>query len=110
MQSLNRRPSLIFKRLGWHLVLALTMLLMQPGAIRHALQHTIKNDAAPAHSTLCKDCLSYCASDALTPQAPVIALAAGLIDCLVTIGQAQCAHRVHAGYQSRAPPSLPDWS
>ena len=110
MQSLNRRSSLIFKRLGWHLVLALSLLLMQQGAIRHALQHTVKNDAAPAHSTLCKDCLSYWASDALAPQAPVVTLADGVLDCLVATGQAQCHQHVDAGYQSRAPPSLPHWS
>ena len=110
MPNLKRRPSLIFKRLGWHLVLALSMLLLQQGGIRHALQHAVNDDAAPAHSTLCKDCLSYCANDVLAPQTTATALLDTLIDSQVATGQAQRPQTTETGYQSRAPPSLLPWS
>ena len=54
------------KRFGAFLVLALSMLLMQQGGLRHALQHSAHdNDGLPGHSTLCKECLSFCAHDDL---------------------------------------------
>lgn len=97
------------KRFGAYVVLALSMLLMQQGGLRHALQHSVKDDAAPAHSSLCKDCLSYCASDAIAPQTVLLALATHLIDQRVAVGQTQRAYTVAAGYQSRAPPITSPW-
>ena len=97
------------KRFGAYVVLALSMLLMQQGGLRHALQHSVKDDAAPAHSSLCKDCLSYCASDAIAPQAVLLALASHLIDQRVATGQTQRAYTVAVGYRSRAPPLTSLW-
>ena len=97
------------KRFGVYVVLALSMLFMQQGGLRHALQHSVKDDAAPAHSSLCKDCLSYCASDAIAPQAVLLALASHLVDQRVATGQTQRSYAVAVGYQSRAPPLMSLW-
>ncbi|MGE5452552.1 MAG: hypothetical protein ACM3VZ_12015 [Acidobacteriota bacterium] len=93
------------KRFGAYVVLALSMLLMQQGALRHALQHSVKDEGAPAHSTLCKDCLSYCASDAVASQAVSVPLLAHLVDQRVATGQPQCGDATALGYLSRAPPA-----
>ncbi len=94
------------KRFGAYVVLALSMLLMQQGGLRHALQHGVGDDSLPAHSTLCKDCLSYCAGDVITPSPVALVLGADLSAQPVAYGQAQCHQAVVAGYLSRAPPTV----
>lgn len=97
------------KRFGAYVVLALSMLLMQQGGLRHALEHSVKDDAAPAHSTLCKDCLSYCASDAIAPPTVLLALASHLIDQRVATGHTPHTQAIALGYLSRAPPLTSFW-
>lgn len=97
------------KRLGAYVVLALSMLLMQQGGLRHALQHSLKDAAVPAHSTVCKDCLSYCTSDIITPQLALLLLADQLVSQRVALGQAQLGTVAEVAYLSRAPPSSSVW-
>jgi len=95
------------KRFGAYVVLALSMLLMQQGGLRHAMQHGVGDDSLPAHSTLCKDCLSYCAGDVITPSRIALVLGTDLSAQQVASGQAQCHEAVVTGYLSRAPPLVP---
>jgi hypothetical protein len=94
-------------KLGWHMVLALVMLLMQQAGLRHSLQHATRNDSAPTH-TVCLECLAHHASDhSMAPTVP--ALLATTFDHVLTAdtAQPQCGHSVQVGYLSRAPPVLP---
>ncbi|MDE2402216.1 MAG: hypothetical protein KGL90_11175 [Burkholderiales bacterium] len=94
-------------RIGWHLLLALVLLLMQQASLRHALQHAARDDGHPAHSTLCKQCLAHAATDALafsTP--PVMALLQAHGVPLADHQEAQRHDSPQAGYQTRAPPRL----
>ena len=99
------------KRFGAFLVLALSMLLMQQGGLRHALQHSAHdNDGLPGHSTLCKECLSFCAHDDLV--APTIAtwvLTQRSLEASTFWALPQRDTVVATGYQSRAPPALSVW-
>jgi hypothetical protein len=100
MQRAIRMP-----RIGWHLLLALMLLVMQQAALRHALQHATQDDGHPAHSTLCKECLAYAATDTVTPSAPQV-IAPLAVHGLPPddLRQAQCDPSPQAGYQTRAPP------
>ncbi|MDE2078293.1 MAG: hypothetical protein KGI91_14680, partial [Burkholderiales bacterium] len=97
------------KRVGAYVFLALSMLLMQQGGLRHALQHSLKDAAVPAHSTVCKDCLSYCTSDIITPQMALLHLADQLVSQRVALGQSQIATITEVDYLSRAPPPSSAW-
>lgn len=94
------------RRLGAYVVLALSMLLMQQGGLRHALQHSLQDgDGLPAHSSLCKDCLSYCANDDLiTPSVVALLVASRAQHVQVASDYASELTQVDLGYHSRAPP------
>lgn len=95
-------------RLGWHLLLALVLLMMQQASLRHPLEHLVRQDGHPAHSTPCKDCLAYAAIDALSPNAPAVITPTGGHDALPQgLEQAQCEAAPALGYQTRAPPRAP---
>lgn len=99
------------KRFGAYLVLALSMLLMQQGGLRHALQHSVQDkDGLPGHSTLCKECLSFCANDDLvTPAMATLALVQASHQASNSSLTSQRDQDIAAGYQSRAPPALSFW-
>ena len=99
------------KRFGAYLVLTLSMLLMQQGGLRHALQHSLQdNDGLPGHSTLCKECLSFCANDDLvTPAMATLALVQASHQASNSSLTSQRDQDIAAGYQSRAPPALSLW-
>lgn len=93
-------------RLGWHLLLALLMLLMQQGALRHGVQHIKGEDGVPTHS-LCKDCLSFHAAEQAlagdnAPALPHPVLAQALPEPL----WASHHGAFPASYRSRAPPAF----
>lgn len=91
-------------RIGWHVLLALVMLLMQQAGLRHALQHATLDDGAPTH-TVCVECLAHHASDSgVAPTVP--ALAHATFDHVLTADAArpQCGQGVACVYLSRAPP------
>lgn len=97
-------------RIGWHLVLALVMLLMQQAGLRHALQHATdrasRDDGGATHA-VCVECLAHHANDtSVTPTVPSLALAH--LDHALTADTArpQCGQGFAAHYLSRAPPSV----
>jgi hypothetical protein len=96
-----------WQRTGWHLVLALVMLLMQQAGLRHALHHVIDEEGAPTH-TACLECLAHHANDAaaLTPEP--VSLMAPLLGHVLSHGPAPASAeaRFSSGYWSRAPPVL----
>ncbi|WP_290872821.1 hypothetical protein [Aquabacterium sp.] len=93
-------------RLGWHLLLALLMLLMQQGALRHGVQHIKGEDGAPTH-TLCKDCLSFHAAEqALAGDTAPALLHPALTQAPPEPGWASHLGAFRASYRSRAPPVL----
>ena len=95
-----------YKRLGWHLLLALVMLLMQQAGLRHALQHATRDEGNHAH-TLCVECLAHHATDAsVAPTVPVLALARFQHVLTADIAQAQRAPGATQAYLARAPPLL----
>lgn len=96
----------MYKRLGWHLLLALVMLLMQQAGLRHALQHTTRDDGNQAH-TLCVECLAHHAADASVAPS-VAAMALTSFEHALTAGSAQpqCAQGAPGAYLARAPPAL----
>lgn len=94
------------RRLGWHIVLALVLLLMQQAGLRHALQHATRDDGGATHA-VCVECLAHHADDtSLTPTVPSLALAR--LDHALTAdaAQPQCGQGFAACYLSRAPPSV----
>lgn len=94
------------KRLGWHLLLALVMLLMQQAGWRHALQHATRDDGHHAH-TLCVECLAYHAADAsVAPSKAAQALAHFEHVQTADTAQPQCAPGAPGAYRARAPPAL----
>ena len=91
---------------GWHMVLALVMLLMQQAGLRHSLQHALQDERAPAH-TACVECLAHHANDVgATHALPVLVLAQ--FDHVLTADEAQPqrGHSVQTGYLPRAPPVM----
>ena len=91
---------------GWHLLLAMVMLLMQQAGLRHSLQHALQDESAPTH-TVCVECLAHHANDlGATHTLPVLALAE--FDHVLTAdgAQPQLGHSVQTGYEPRAPPVL----
>lgn len=96
----------MYKRLGWHLLLALVMLLMQQAGLRHALQHATRDDGNHAH-TLCVECLAYHAADAsVAPSKAALALAHFEHVLTADTAQPQCAGSAPGAYLARAPPAL----
>ncbi|RYY90742.1 MAG: hypothetical protein EOO15_01230 [Chitinophagaceae bacterium] len=91
-------------RLGWHLLLALLLLLMQQAALRHAFQHTPQDDAHPAHSTLCKECLAFASIDAVASSTQLIVLDRGVFVQVPERRRAERHTLLLPAYQSRAPP------
>lgn len=94
------------QRLGWHLLLALFMLLMQHGALRHAYHHSANNDQHPAHGTYCKECLSYTATDVVAPTTQAMVPPPAMVGHPATEYLIQHWAAFEARYQSRAPPRL----
>jgi hypothetical protein len=98
--------SIRLPRIGWHLLLAFMLLFMQQASLRHALQHAVQDDGHPTHSTLCKDCLAYAATDnTVAPSTPQLFTPSDLHG--VTPEDHQQAQRHDSppvGYQTRAPP------
>lgn len=95
-----------YKRLGWHLLLALVMLLMQQAGLRHALQHATRDDGNHAH-TLCVECLVHHAADAsVAPTVPTLALASFEHVLTADAAQPQCAQGAARAYLARAPPAV----
>ncbi len=96
----------IHKRLGWHLLLALVMLLMQQAGLRHALQHAASDDGKHAH-TLCVACLAHHAAEAIVaPSAGTLTLARLAHVLTADSAQPQCAQGVARAYLARAPPAI----
>jgi hypothetical protein len=96
----------MYKRLGWHLLLALVMLLMQQVSLRHALQHAERDDGNQAH-TLCVQCLAHHAADAsVAPSVATVALARFGHVLTADTAQPQCAQGLACAYLARAPPAL----
>lgn len=94
----------LYKRLGWHLLLAVLMLLMQQAGLRHALQHGAREDNNPAH-TLCVECLAHHAADAsVAPTVPSLTLSSFEHVLTADNAQQQCALDVPGAYLARAPP------
>jgi hypothetical protein len=93
-------------RLGWHLLLAVLMLLMQHAALRHAFQHSPREDGQAAHGTLCKECLAYAATDAVASTSTPVIAPQVVHDHQPVFLPAQRHAPVALGYQSRAPPRL----
>lgn len=102
MQGRTHRPTNYL--MGWHLLLALVMLLMQQAGLRHALQHAALDDGIPTH-TVCVECLAHHASDSgVAPTVPTLAQAS--LDHVLTAdaAQPQCGQGVACVYLPRAPP------
>jgi hypothetical protein len=101
----STRPKLI--RLGWHVLLALVLLLMQQAGLRHSLEHIAHDeDSAPTHAA-CLLCVAHHVQDQApgsTPPGLLEPIGMGHVLSAVT-GQAQCTHGVRLHYRSRAPPS-----
>lgn len=97
-----RRP--VRSHLGWHLVLALFMLLVQQAGLRHALQHATRDEGSQTHA-VCLECLAHHASDAsITPTVAPLALVQADHVLVQESGCAQCTPHAPRGYQPRAPP------
>lgn len=95
-------------RMGWHLLLALVMLLMQQAGWRHGLEHHAHDDdGAPTHAA-CLSCVAHHAQGhALGSTAPNVLMLPGVGHVLCAIvAQPQCGNSVCLSYQSRAPPSV----
>lgn len=96
----------MYKRLGWHLLLALVMLLMQQAGLRHALQHATRDDGNHAH-TLCVECLAHQAADAsVAASVPTLALARLEHVLTADTAQPQRAGSAPSAYLARAPPAV----
>lgn len=92
--------------LGWHLLLALLMLLMQQGALRHGFQHIKGEDSAPTH-TLCKDCLSFQAADQALASVPLLPPPlVALPEVVLTPVGVPCAAPTRTAYEARGPPHV----
>jgi|SRR5690606_24005910 len=102
-------PRVITRRLGWHLVPALALLFVllfvQQGGFHHALEHLGEEPTHPAHTSLCKECLSHASADALA-LAPPVALPLPLGQQPAPGHQAFSSHERAAAhpYLARAPP------
>lgn len=93
-------------KLGWQLLLAVLMLLMQQGALRHSVQHIAGEEGTVTHAQ-CKDCLAFHAADQAVASAPLLSLPApGFAHVLVALPRTTHATPANAGYRSRAPPAL----
>ncbi|MBI2731983.1 MAG: hypothetical protein HYX44_01305 [Aquabacterium sp.] len=92
--------------LGWHLLLALVMLLMQQAGLRHALQHAARDEGVPTH-TVCVECLAHHASDnGVAPTVPTLTQASLDHVLMADAAQPQCGQGVACAYLSRAPPPV----
>lgn len=92
--------------MGWHLVLALLLLLAQQAGLRHSLKHATHNEGAATHA-VCLECLAHHANDhGSAPTLPVLALAQCEHVLTERVACAQCGHSVQAGYLPRAPPAV----
>ncbi len=95
-------------RIGWHWLLALTLLLMQQVGLRHSLSHaTARDEGAPTHHTVCLHCLAlHATADSIpTVVLPVFLLAHTHVLVAVTTKRG-CVPRTDRLYQSRAPPAF----
>lgn len=94
-------------RWGWHLLLALLMLLMQQGALRHGVAHHLNGEEGAAAHQICLDCLAFHAGDQAvasdTTMAPLLALQHGPTVAVLPTDRTTAAP---AAYLARAPPSL----
>lgn len=94
----------LYRLMGWHVLLALAMLLMQQAGLRHALQHAARDDGAPTH-TVCVECLAHHASDSgVAPTVPTLAPASFGHVLAADTTLPQCGPGVTCVYLSRAPP------
>ncbi|MDO9236509.1 MAG: hypothetical protein Q7U28_10840 [Aquabacterium sp.] len=94
----------LFGWFGWHLLLALVMLLTQQAGLRHKLQHTTNDDGAATHSA-CVVCLAHHGSDhSTTPTVQALVLATFEHVLTADAAQPQRAQSVVTGYLPRAPP------
>jgi hypothetical protein len=94
----------MWSRLGWQMLLALVMLLMQQAGLRHSLTHATRDDSTPTH-TACLECLAHHASDhSMAHTVPVLLLASFDHVRAADAAQPQCGHSVQTGYLPRAPP------
>lgn len=94
-------------KVGWHLVLALVMLLMQQAGLRHSLQHALQDESAPTHA-VCVECLAHHANDVgATHAIPALVLVEFGHVLTADEAQPQLGHSVQTGYLPRAPPVLP---
>lgn len=94
----------------WRGLLALTLLLVQQGGLRHAMAHVLGDahgsDPAHAHEVLCKQCLAQAGMGDAPPPTPTW-LPSWLVapDALVPWRQAAAPLAPQRpGFQSRAPP------
>ncbi len=95
-------------RIGWRLLLALVLLLVQQAGLRHNLSHaTSRDESAPTHA-VCLDCLALHASaDSITPVVPALALLAHAHVLAAATAQHGAEPRTERVYESRAPPASP---
>jgi hypothetical protein len=93
-------------RSGWHLLLALVLLLMQQAGLRHSLQHlTHDEDSAPTHAA-CLLCVAHHGQDhTLSGTPPLVAplsLAGHVFHATAALPPYLGGLRLN--YRSRAPP------
>lgn len=94
-----------WSRWGWHVLLALLMLLLQQASLRHSLGHALADDEGTPTHVACLECLAlHAGADTLTPAVPTLALLAHAHVQVAATAHAGREPRTERPYQSRAPP------
>ena len=94
-------------RTGWHLVLALVMLLMQQAGLHHAFEHAGHEDEAAHTHAACLQCAAHHAQGhALAPTPLEVAMPTGSHVLRAAAMHGQRTHGVQLNYRARAPPSF----
>ncbi len=93
---------------GWRLLLALVLLLVQQAGLRHNLSHaTARHEGPPTHA-VCLECVALHASaDLLSPVAPSPVLLAHTHVLVAAAAPHDREPHTERVYQSRAPPHFP---
>lgn len=101
---MTTRPKLY--RMGWHLVLALLLLLMQQAGLHHALEHGSHEDEPASLHAACLLCAAHHVQGTAPGATPApLATPPGLGHVLHAAGMApQRDLGVSLGFQPRAPP------
>jgi len=100
-------PRHTFSRTGWHIVLALVMLLMQQAGLRHAFEHAgHEHDAEPTHAACLLCAAHHAQGHALSHTPPDVAEPLGSHVLRSAAQEGQRGQGVQLNYRSRAPPSF----